>query len=43
MLYIIMLSNWPMFMDAAGEIGNETVARIFFYSFKAREQQNPAP
>lgn len=28
------MSNWPMFMDAAGQVGNKTIARIFFYSFK---------
>lgn len=29
-----MLSNWPMFMDAAGDVGGVVTARIFFYSFK---------
>eukprot|EP00752_Nemacystus_decipiens_P009899 g8831.t1 len=31
---VIMLSNWPMFMDAAGDVGGVVTARIFFYSFK---------
>lgn len=31
---VVMLSNWPMFMDAAGYVGNSVIARIFFYSFK---------
>eukprot|EP00903_Cladosiphon_okamuranus_P013924 g12951.t1 len=31
---VIMLSNWPMFMDAAGDAGGVVTARIFFYSFK---------
>eukprot|EP00903_Cladosiphon_okamuranus_P014070 g13077.t2 len=34
MMYIVMFSNWPMFMDAAGEVGSQLAARIFFYSFK---------
>ncbi|CAN0401579.1 unnamed protein product, partial [Ectocarpus sp. 12 AP-2014] len=35
MMYIVMFSNWPMFMDAAGVVGNLVVAKVFFYSFKA--------
>ncbi|CAM9815125.1 unnamed protein product [Scytosiphon promiscuus] len=31
---VIMLSNWPMFMDAAGDVADVLMARIFFYSFK---------
>ncbi|CAM9986770.1 unnamed protein product, partial [Ectocarpus sp. 13 AM-2016] len=31
---VIMLSNWPLFMDAAGDVGNVVTAKIFFYSFK---------
>lgn len=31
---VIMLSNWPMFMDAAGDVGNATLANIVFFSFK---------
>lgn len=31
---VIMLSNWPMFMDAAGDVGGVFMARVFFYSFK---------
>lgn len=34
MMYVVMFSNWPLFMDAAGEVGNLAVAKIFFYSFK---------
>lgn len=33
---VIMLSNWPIFMDAAGDVGNWYVATVFFYSFKVR-------
>lgn len=33
---VIMLSNWPLFMDAAADVGNGVTARIFFYSFKVR-------
>lgn len=29
-----MLSNWPLFMDAAGDMGDVVTARFFFYSFK---------
>ena len=35
MMYIVMFSNWPMFMDAAALVGNPVAAKIFFYSFKA--------
>lgn len=35
---IIMLSNWPIFMDAAGDVGSLFVARLFFYSFKVRRK-----
>ncbi|CBJ28347.1 hypothetical protein Esi_0101_0052 [Ectocarpus siliculosus] len=35
MMYVVMFSNWPMFMDAAGVVGNLVVAKVFFYSFKA--------
>ncbi|CAN0096267.1 unnamed protein product [Pylaiella littoralis] len=31
---VIMLSNWPLFMDAAADAGSGVTARIFFYSFK---------
>lgn len=31
---VVMLSNWPIFMDAAGAVSNAAVARLFFYSFK---------
>ncbi|CAN0088323.1 unnamed protein product [Ectocarpus sp. 4 AP-2014] len=31
---VVMLSNWPLFMDAAGDVGNVVTAKIFFYSFK---------
>ncbi|CAM9155742.1 unnamed protein product [Ectocarpus sp. 6 AP-2014] len=31
---VIMLSNWPLFMDAAGDVGNVVTAKLFFYSFK---------
>lgn len=31
---VIMLSNWPMFMDAAGDVGNTTLANLLFFSFK---------
>lgn len=34
LLYVIMLSNWPMFMDAAGDVKDVLMARLFFYSFK---------
>lgn len=34
---VIMLSNWPLFMDAAGDVGNVVTARIFFYSFKVMD------
>ena len=34
---VIMLSNWPMFMDAAGDVGGVVTARIFFYSFKVSD------
>lgn len=34
MTYIVMFSNWPMFMDAAGKVGSVAVAYIFFYTFK---------
>lgn len=34
MMYIVMFSNWTMFMDAAGQVGSPVVAKIFFYSFK---------
>lgn len=34
MMYIVMFSNWPMFMDAAAVVGNLAVAKVFFYSFK---------
>lgn len=33
---VIMLSNWPIFMDAAADVGNWYVATVFFYSFKVR-------
>lgn len=35
---IVMLSNWPMFMDAAGDVGNVAFARFFFYSFKVSKR-----
>eukprot|EP00904_Undaria_pinnatifida_P002590 jgi/Undpi1/12331/HiC_scaffold_5.g02007.m1 len=31
---VIMLSNWPIFMDAAGDVGNWYISTVFFYSFK---------
>lgn len=34
MMYVIMFSNWPMFMDAAAVASNPVVAKIFFYSCK---------
>lgn len=34
MLYVLMLSNWPLFMDAAGAVEDVLMARLFFYSFK---------
>ncbi|CAM9484435.1 unnamed protein product [Pylaiella littoralis] len=34
MMYVLMFSNWPMFMDAATVMGNPFVAKVFFYSFK---------
>lgn len=34
LLYVIMLSNWPLFMDAAGDVKDVVLARLFFYSFK---------
>ncbi|CAM9416819.1 unnamed protein product [Ascophyllum nodosum] len=34
MMDIFMLSGWPIFLDAAGDVGNTTLANIFFYSFK---------
>lgn len=34
MMYVLMFSNWPMFMDAAGVVGNLAAAKVFFYSFK---------
>eukprot|EP00752_Nemacystus_decipiens_P004301 g3930.t1 len=34
LLYVIMLSNWPMFMDAAGDVKGVVMSRLFFYSFK---------
>ena len=33
---VIMLSNWPIFVDAAGDVGNWYISTIFFYSFKVR-------
>ena len=36
MMDIFMLSGWPIFLDAAGDVGNTTLANIFFYSFKVR-------
>lgn len=34
LLYVMMLSNWPLFMDAAGDVKGVMMARLFFYSFK---------